>query len=121
MLKSDFEDPLSEETDSPLEGITHRYPDRVLFHVSNICSMYCRHCTRKRKAGDVDSIPSKEKLLKGIEYIRKTPQIRDVLLSGGDPLMLPDKYLDWLLSEVTSIPHVEVVRIGTRMPVVRCV
>ena len=118
VLKSDFEDPLSEETDSPLEGITHRYPDRVLFHVSNICSMYCRHCTRKRKVGEVDSIPSKEKLLKGIEYIRKTPQIRDVLLSGGDPLMLPDKYLDWLLSEVTSIPHVEVVRIGTRMPVV---
>ena len=118
VLKSDFEDPLSEETDSPLKGITHRYPDRVLFHVSNICSMYCRHCTRKRKVGDVDSIPSKEKLLKGIEYIRKTPQIRDVLLSGGDPLMLPDKYLDWLLSEVTSIPHVEVVRIGTRMPVV---
>ena len=118
VLRSDLEDPLSEEHDSPVAGITHRYPDRVLFHVSNICSMYCRHCTRKRKVGDVDSIPSKSQLLRGIDYIRKTPQIRDVLLSGGDPLMLSDKYLDWLLAEVTSIPHVEIVRLGTRMPVV---
>ena len=118
ILKSDMADPLSEDTDSPVEGITHRYPDRVLFHVSNICSMYCRHCTRKRKVGDVDSIPGKEQLIKGIEYIRNTPQVRDVLLSGGDPLMLSDSYLDWLLSEITAIPHVEVVRIGTRMPVV---
>lgn len=118
VLKTDMEDPLSEDTDSPVEGITHRYPDRVLFHVSNICSMYCRHCTRKRKVGDVDSIPSKEQLLKGIEYIKNTPQVRDVLLSGGDPFMLSDSYLDWLLSEITAIPHVEVVRIGTRMPVV---
>lgn len=118
VLKTDMRDPLSEDKDSPVEGITHRYPDRVLFHVSNICSMYCRHCTRKRKVGDVDSIPNKEQLLKGIEYIKNTPQVRDVLLSGGDPLMLSDSYLDWLLSEITAIPHVEVVRIGTRMPVV---
>ncbi len=118
VLKTDLKDPLSEDSDSPVEGITHRYPDRVLFHVSNICSMYCRHCTRKRKVGDVDSIPNKHQLLKGIEYIKNTPQIRDVLLSGGDPLMLSDEYLDWLLSEITSIPHVEIVRIGTRMPVV---
>jgi lysine 2,3-aminomutase len=118
VLKSDLEDPLSEEHDSPVAGITHRYPDRVLFHVSNVCSMYCRHCTRKRKVGDIDSIPSKKQLLQGIEYIRQTPQIRDVLLSGGDPLMLSDNYLDWLLGEITSIPHVEIVRLGTRMPVV---
>jgi lysine 2,3-aminomutase len=118
ILKSDLRDPLSEDSDSPVEGITHRYPDRVLFHVSNICSMYCRHCTRKRKVGDVDSIPNKQQLLKGIEYIKNTPQIRDVLLSGGDPLMLSDDYIDWLLSEITAIPHVEIVRIGTRMPVV---
>lgn len=118
VLKTDMKDPLHEDSDSPVEGITHRYPDRVLFHVSNICSMYCRHCTRKRKVGDEDSIPGERQLLKGIEYLRNTPQVRDVLLSGGDPLMLPDKYLDWLLSEITSIPHVEVVRIGTRMPVV---
>ncbi len=118
VLKTDMKDPLSEDTDSPVEGITHRYPDRVLFHVSNVCSMYCRHCTRKRKVGDMDSIPNKAQLIKGIEYIKNTPQVRDVLLSGGDPLMLPDSYLDWLLSEITAIPHVQVVRIGTRMPVV---
>jgi lysine 2,3-aminomutase len=117
-LQSELEDPLSEEHDSPVEGITHRYPDRVLFHVSNICSMYCRHCTRKRKVGDIDFVPSKKQLKKGIEYIAKTPQVRDVLLSGGDPLMLPDDKIDWLLSEISAIPHVEIIRIGTRMPVV---
>jgi len=117
-LESEHADPLSEEKDSPVEGITHRYPDRVLFHVSNICSMYCRHCTRKRKVGDVDFVPSKAQLTAGIEYIKNTPQIRDVLLSGGDPLMLPDDKIDWLLSEISQIPHVEIIRIGTRMPVV---
>ncbi len=115
---SELSDPLAEDHDSPVEGITHRYPDRVLFHVSNICSMYCRHCTRKRKVGDVDFVPTKDQLRKGIEYIRKTPQVRDVLLSGGDPFMLPDEKIDWLLSEISSIEHVEVIRIGTRMPVV---
>lgn len=115
---SEFKDPLAEDKDSPVEGLTHRYPDRVLFHVSNICSMYCRHCTRKRKVGDIDYIPSKDQLKKGIEYIKKTPAIRDVLLSGGDPLMLPDSYIDWLLGELKMIKHVEIVRIGTRMPVV---
>ncbi|MFO7869101.1 MAG: lysine 2,3-aminomutase [Bacteroidales bacterium] len=115
---SELADPLSEDQDSPVEGITHRYPDRVLFHVSNICAMYCRHCTRKRKVGDVDSVPSKEQLKKGIEYIKNTPQVRDVLLSGGDPFMLPDSMIDWLLSEIRAIPHVEVIRIGTRVPVV---
>lgn len=117
-LKSELEDPLSEDKDSPVEGITHRYPDRVLFHVSNICSMYCRHCTRKRKVGDIDFVPSKDQLSAGIEYIKNTPQVRDVLLSGGDPLMLPDDKIDWLLSEISNIPHVEIIRIGTRMPVV---
>lgn len=116
--KSDMEDPLFEDADSPVVGITHRYPDRVLFHISNKCSMYCRHCTRKRKVGDVDFIPDKEDILKGIEYIKQTPVIRDVLLSGGDPFMLSDEYLDWILEQITSIEHVEVVRIGTRTPVV---
>jgi lysine 2,3-aminomutase len=114
----DMTDPLAEDQDSPAPGITHRYPDRVLFQVSNVCSMYCRHCTRKRKVGDVDSIPGKEEILEGINYIRTTPAIRDVLLSGGDPLMLSDSYLDWMLSELRQIPHVQVIRIGTRMPVV---
>ncbi|MBP2031213.1 lysine 2,3-aminomutase [Methanohalophilus levihalophilus] len=118
VLSDELEDPLSEDKDSPVEGITHRYPDRVLFHISNVCSMYCRHCTRKRKVGDIDYIPGKEKIIKGIEYIRNTPQVRDVLLSGGDPLMLPNEYLDWILSEISQIPHVEVIRIGSRMPVV---
>jgi len=116
--KYDMRDPLSEDRDSPVPGITHRYPDRVLFHISNICSMYCRHCTRKRKVGDVDSIPGKDEILKGIEYIRNTDSVRDVLLSGGDPLMLSDDYLDWILTELRKIPHVEIIRIGTRMPVV---
>ncbi len=117
-LKSEYADPLAEDKDSPVEGIIHRYPDRVLFHVSNICSMYCRHCTRKRKVGDVDFVPSKGQLSAGIEYIRNTPQVRDVLLSGGDPFMLSDDKIDWLLSEISQIPHVEIIRIGTRMPVV---
>lgn len=116
--KAELSDPLSEDKDSPVEGITHRYPDRVLFHVSNTCSMYCRHCTRKRKVGDVDYLPTKKQLSQGIEYIKNTPQVRDVLLSGGDPLMLPDAKIDWLLSEISQIPHVEIIRIGTRMPVV---
>lgn len=115
---TEMKDPLSEDDDSPVEGITHRYPDRVLFHISNVCSMYCRHCTRKRKVGDVDFIPNKESIRKGIEYIKKTPVVRDVLLSGGDPLMLSDDYLDWILGELRAIPHVEVIRIGSRMPVV---
>jgi lysine 2,3-aminomutase len=114
----DMVDPLAEEKDSPAPGITHRYPDRVLFTISNMCSMYCRHCTRKRKVGDVDFIPNKGMIKAGINYIKKTPQVRDVLLSGGDPFMLSDKYLDWILSEIRAIPHVEIIRIGTRMPVV---
>lgn len=114
----DLHDPLAEECDSPAPGITHRYPDRVLFHVSNVCAMYCRHCTRKRKVGDRDSVPNREQLLEGIEYIKNTPVVRDVLLSGGDPFLLDDAYLDWLLTELRAIPHVEIVRIGTRTPVV---
>ena len=116
--KCDLKDPLHEEKDSPTKGITHRYPDRVLFLISNCCAMYCRHCTRKRKVGDPDQIPSKEQILKGLDYIRKNRQIRDVLLSGGDPLMLPDHFLDWILSELNNMSHVEVVRIGSRVPVV---
>ncbi|MFZ0390639.1 MAG: lysine 2,3-aminomutase [Calditrichia bacterium] len=114
----DMTDPLAEDKDSPVPGITHRYPDRVLFHISNICSMYCRHCTRKRKVGDVDYIPNRGMIKAGIQYIKKTPQVRDVLLSGGDPFMLPDDYIDWILTELRGIPHVEVIRIGSRMPVV---
>jgi len=114
----EMEDPLAEDKDSPAPGITHRYPDRVLFHVSNLCSMYCRHCTRKRKVGDVDFIPNRNEILRGLEYIKRNPVIRDVLLSGGDPFMLSESYLDWILTELRRIPHVQVIRIGTRIPVV---
>jgi len=116
--RCDMKDPLSEDADSPVPGITHRYPDRVLFLVSNTCAMYCRHCTRKRKVGDIDSIPDKEQVLKGIQYIKDTPQVRDVLLSGGDPFLLSDEYLDWILAELQAIDHVEVIRIGSRVPAV---
>ncbi len=114
----DMPDPLHEDKDSPVPGITHRYPDRVLFLVSNMCSMYCRHCTRKRRVGDRDSIPTRPQIKTGLDYIRKTPQVRDVLLSGGDPFLLSDEYLDWILTELRKIDHVEVIRIGTRTPVV---
>jgi lysine 2,3-aminomutase len=118
VMRGDMEDPLHEDKDSPVEGITHRYPDRVLLLVSNTCSMYCRHCTRKRRVGDKDSIPDRHQIRDGIEYIRQNPQIRDVLLSGGDPFLLSDEYLDWILGELSAIEHVEVIRIGTRTPVV---
>lgn len=116
--KYDMADPLHEDNDSPVPGVTHRYPDRVLLLVSNMCSMYCRHCTRKRRVGDLDSIPDNDVIKKGIEYIRNTPQIRDVLLSGGDPFLLSDEKIDWILSELRSIEHIEIIRIGTRTPVV---
>ncbi len=118
VTSADMEDPLCEDEDSPVKGITHRYPDRVLFHISNRCAIYCRHCTRKRKVGDVESIPTRDEILNGIEYIKNTPSVRDVLLSGGDPFLLCDEFLDWILSEIKAISHVEVVRIGTRTPVV---
>lgn len=116
--KDDMADPLHEDKDSPVPGLMHRYPDRALLLVSNMCSMYCRHCTRKRRVGDRDTIPGRKEILKGIEYIRQTPQIRDVLLSGGDPFLLSTDYLDWILTELEKIEHVEVIRIGTRTPVV---
>ncbi len=111
-----FEDPLCEERDSPVPGLTHRYPDRVLFLVCNQCAMYCRFCTRKRKVGDPFKRITKEQILKGIDYIKNHPEIRDVLLSGGDPLLLSDSYLEWVLKELRNIPHVEIIRIGTRIP-----
>jgi lysine 2,3-aminomutase len=114
----DMADPLHEDKDSPVPGITHRYPDRVLFIVSNMCAMYCRHCTRKRRVGDLDCIPERAEIQKGIDYIRNNPRVRDVLLSGGDPFLLSEEMLDWILSELRSIEHLEIIRIGTRTPVV---
>jgi len=116
--KCDLHDPLGEEVDSPCSLITHRYPDRILFLISNTCAMYCRHCTRKRKVGQKSSVPSRDELERAFEYIENHPEIRDVLLSGGDPLMLSDIQLDKILSRLRQIPHVEIIRIGTRVPVV---
>lgn len=111
-----FEDPLNEEGDSPVPGLVHRYPDRVLMCVSTVCATYCRFCTRKRMVGRSHTRLSMDEWAKQIEYIRGNPSIRDVLLSGGDPFMLPDETLDRILSKVRAIPHVEIVRIGSRMP-----
>lgn len=109
------EDPLHEEQQSPVKGLVHRYPDRVLLLVSNNCAMFCRFCTRKRKIGHSETI-KRENIIEGIEYIRKHKEIRDVLLSGGDPLLLDDKELDWILGKIRAIKHVEIIRIGTRVP-----
>jgi len=113
----DLEDPLSEDIDSPVEGLTHRYPDRVLFLVTENCSMYCRHCTRRRFAGHHDMAPPQSQIDACIEYIRQTPSIRGVLLSGGDALLISDKKMEEILKKLKGIPHVEIIRIGSRAPV----
>lgn len=109
-------DPLDEESQSKTKVVVHRYPDRVLLLVSNQCAMFCRFCTRKRRVGDMHKDISESDVMEGIEYIRRSPQIRDVLLSGGDPLMLPDAKLEKYIKAVRAIPHVEIIRIGTRVP-----
>jgi lysine 2,3-aminomutase len=114
----DLEDPLHEDVDSPTPGLTHRYPDRVLFLVTENCSMYCRHCTRRRFAGHHDKAPPQKQIDKCIDYIKETPAIRDVLLSGGDALLISDNTLESILKELIEIPHVEIIRIGSRTPVV---
>jgi lysine 2,3-aminomutase len=116
--KHDLIDPLAEDTDSPVPGLTHRYPDRVLFLITDMCSMYCRHCTRRRFAGQKDQAMTEERIQKAIDYIRNTPQVRDVLLSGGDALLVSDSFLESIISRLRAIDHVEVIRIGTRVPVV---
>lgn len=114
-------DPLDEEGDIPLGGprtIIHRYPDRVLLFVSSECAMYCRFCTRKRKVGDEQKNPAMEEIGKGIDYIAEHEDIRDVLISGGDPFLLGTRRLDEILGRVRRIPHLDVFRIGTRVPCV---
>jgi lysine 2,3-aminomutase len=115
---ADLLDPLHEDEDSPTPGLTHRYPDRVLFLITDQCSMYCRHCTRRRFAGQHDAESPSQKIDKAIEYIKNTPSVRDVVLSGGDALLVNDKILESIISRLRDIPHVEVIRIGTRTPVV---
>ena len=111
-------DPLAEEHYSPVPGIVHRYPDRVLFLLTGRCAMYCRHCTRRRLAGNEDYTVNEAQITACIEYIQNNSNIRDVLLSGGDPLVLSDKFLESILKRLRRIPHVEIIRIGTRTPVV---
>ena len=111
-------DPLAEDEYSPCYGLTHRYPDRVLLLVTDQCAMYCRHCTRRRFSGQCDKNVPLEHIKKGIEYIKQHKEIRDVLISGGDPLMLDDDTLEFIFSELSNIEHVEVIRFGTRTPIV---
>ena len=115
---ADLFDPLHEDEDSPVPGLTHRYPDRVLLLITDMCSMYCRHCTRRRFAGQKDGESAIERIDRAIEYIAKTPQVRDVLLSGGDSLCVSDERLEYIISRVRAIPHVEIIRLGSRTPVV---
>lgn len=118
MADADLMDPLHEDEDSPVPGLTHRYPDRVLLLITDQCSMYCRHCTRRRFAGQTDNAMSTSRIDAAIDYIRKTPEVRDVLLSGGDALLMSDIRLEAIIKKLREIPHVDIIRIGTRVPVV---
>lgn len=118
VLACEMADPLNEEGESPVPCIVHRYPDRVLFLVTHTCSMYCRHCTRRRVVGEEDRAITEKELAAAIGYISGNKNIRDVLISGGDPLTLADDKLEKIISAIRSIPHVEIIRIGTRVPVV---
>lgn len=112
-----MEDSLAEDKHSPVPGLVHRYPDRVLMLVTTQCASYCRYCTRSRIVGDPTQTFSRTDFDAQIDYIEKTPQIRDVLLSGGDPLVLAPKLLEMILSRLRAIPHIEIIRIGSRVPV----
>jgi lysine 2,3-aminomutase len=112
------DDPLAEDEHSPVPGLVYRYPDRVLFLALDFCSTYCRYCTRSRLVGHGAIHPSKSRWQKAIDYIAATPTIRDVLISGGDPLTLGDDRLEWLLARLRQIPHLEIIRIGTKIPAV---
>ena len=112
-----IEDPLMEDAMSPVSNITHRYPDRALFLVTSQCGIYCRFCTRKRKVGDYEKISMKG-LEAAFQYLEEHTEIRDVILSGGDPLMLTDTMLEKILERLRKIEHIEIIRLGTRMPVV---
>lgn len=116
-VEGDLDDPLAEEEHSPVEMLSHRYPDRALLYVTHTCPVYCRHCTRQRKVGDVESAPDEAALADACAYLRATPQIRDVLVSGGDPLSLSNERLLAVLGRLRAIPSIEVLRLCTRNPV----
>jgi lysine 2,3-aminomutase len=112
------DDPLGEDSHSPVPGLVHRYPDRVLLLPLDFCSTYCRYCTRSRVVGHGELMPQESRLMAAFDYLRRTPQIRDVLISGGDALALGDDKLDWILRNLREIPNIEFIRIGTKMPAV---
>lgn len=109
-----YDDPMAEEFTSPAPCITRRYPDRLIINVTNQCAMYCRHCQRRRNIGESDRHQPKSNLIAALDYIRQNKEIRDVLITGGDALLLSDSTIDWLLTELDNIKHVEIKRLGTR-------
>jgi lysine 2,3-aminomutase len=113
----EMSDPCGEDSHSPVPGLVHRYPDRVLFLVTDRCASYCRYCTRSRMVSNATGYDFHPEFERQIEYVRQHPEVRDVLLSGGDPLLLSDEKLETLLSRLRAIPHVEFLRIGTRIPI----
>lgn len=115
LVNGGVSDPLGEEEDSPVPSIVHRYPDRLIFLVTHLCASYCRFCTRKRRVGDQSRI-NPQYIENGLEYIRSYKMIRDVIVSGGDPLILCDSKLEYILRSLREIPHIEIIRIGTRIP-----
>ncbi|OGS34970.1 MAG: lysine 2,3-aminomutase [Elusimicrobia bacterium RIFOXYC2_FULL_34_12] len=116
--EDDLSDPCGEERDMVVNGLVHRYPDRVLLLVTNLCAMYCRHCTRRRLTNKKETSLSQEHLDNAYSYIKKNKKIRDVLISGGDPLILSDEKIESILKSLRAIEHIEIIRIGTRIPVV---
>lgn len=113
----DKQDPLAEEQYMPVKGVTHRYPDRALWYLSHTCAVYCRFCTRKRKVSKPMGTPNRNEWQSALDYFRRTESVREVILSGGDPLSLSEDHIDWILSELKSIPHINQIRIHTRHPV----
>ncbi len=113
---NELNDPCCEEKDSPIPGLVHRYPDRVLLLVTDLCATYCRHCTRRRMVGSSETTISNENFLLAVKYIKENKNIRDVLISGGDPLLLPDEKIEYYLKTLREIDHLEILRIGTRLP-----
>ena len=111
------DDPMCEELTSPVPAVTRRYPDRLIINVTNRCAVFCRHCQRRRNIGEVDRQQPVSVLRAALEYVRANPEIRDVLITGGDALLLSNRRLDWLLRELHHMPHVEIKRLGTRVPV----
>jgi lysine 2,3-aminomutase len=114
----EMSDPCGEDGNSPVPGIVHRYPDRVLFLATDICAVYCRYCTRSRLVGHNSGLHFNETVEKGLDYIRGNKKVRDVLISGGDPLLMSDERIEMILKSLREIPHVELVRIGSRVPIV---